>query len=194
MNIENVKIDYSKLVGQIPIQVIFKKQRELMDLYKIPQIDLDIPKDQQLIRAMAWSVVEEAGEAIEVVEGSKHHQHLLDEVADMTHFYIEFLIMSGITWEDFANEVGDQNYEAEDYTVMFKEFIVLLSLSVNVLKNRFWRETNLKTDRVKYIEMVKKTMIKFVRFIASLNLTGSDLYDAYLRKNEVNLFRIRSKY
>lgn len=193
MNIEDVKIDYTQYEGLDLIDVMFQNQKNLMDLYKVPDIDLDIPSDQQLIRAMAWSVVEEAGEAIEVVEGSKHFEHLLDEVADMSHFYIELLIMSGISAEEFK-EHSSRVLETYDYSVAFKDFTVRLALTVNTLKNRFWRKTNLKTDQEKYRERLIGTVESFLRFVYSLKINKEKFVDAYLRKNEVNKFRIRSKY
>ena len=41
-----------------------------MDLYGVTDVDLDVPKDQQVIRSFAWSVVEEAGEAIELYDAA----------------------------------------------------------------------------------------------------------------------------
>lgn len=208
MNISDIQIDYEQYEGQDLLRVVFARQRELMNLYKIPALDLDIPADQQIIRAMAWSVVEEAGEALEVYYGSKDKEHLGDEVADMMHFYIELLIMSDITVDDVFDDLGviDTAHYAQTYaavnvskpTVMlmqhFQQFIMELALGVNVLKNRFWRETNLKTDMNKYQSKLRDTIPTFFLFVKSLGIEPGQLLDFYLRKNEVNLFRIRSKY
>lgn len=192
MNVDDVKIDYEQYKGLDLLDVIYQKQENLMSLYKVPKIDLDIPSDQQLIRAMAWSVVEEAGEAMEVYEGSKHKGHLGDEIADMTHFYFELLIMSGITCEQIK-ECGVV-FKTYDTSAAFKDFVVRLSLAVNTLKNRFWRMTNLKTDKAKYHERLIMTIESFFRFVNSTGIKTDEFFDFYLRKNEVNLFRIRSKY
>lgn len=192
MNISDVKIDYDRFEGKPLGQVVFEKQQDLMNLYGVPKIDLDVPKDQQLIRAMAWSVVEEAGEAMEVHQGSKDKEHLIDEVADMMHFYVEFLIMSGLKFEDIGQKDIEDKFSDPEHAL--SEFVIALALAVNVLKNRFWRETNLKTDQNRYREAVLKIDAKFWNFIWSLGLREGQAIDGYLRKNEVNLFRIRSKY
>lgn len=209
MNISDVKIDYSRFEGQDLLEVIFERQELLMEMYKVPKLDLDIPRDQQLIRAMAWSVVEEAGEALEVYYGSKDKEHLGDEIADMMHFYIELLIMSDITVDDLFDDLGvlnTQNYidtYQPNNTVSnpriilyerFQSFIVELALAINVLKNRFWRETNLKTDRAKYQMRLRDSITSFFLLVKAMEIQPVDLLDFYLRKNEVNLFRIRSKY
>lgn len=180
-----------------------------MNLYEVPDIDLDIPKDQQLIRAMAWSVVEEAGEAMEVFEKIQHlpflndradeiNDHLGDEVADMTHFYLELLMMSKIGVNDFLRFAPINSwtkFQGDNWeSTYFKDFVVQLALAVNCLKNRFWRKTSLKTEVLTYENRLLVTIPKFFKFIQSLGFDEKTWIDYYLRKNEVNLFRIRSRY
>jgi NTP pyrophosphatase (non-canonical NTP hydrolase) len=200
MNLSEVHIDYSKYEGQSLIDLMFQKQRTLMNLYEVPDIDLDIPKDQQLIRAMTWSVVEELGEAIEVwdrMDGSKEMgEHLGDELADMTHFYLELLMMSGIDATRFIR-LAPSGWVYRDSASLendFKHFVVDLSLAVNTLKNRFWRKTNLKTEMITYRRRLEKTVPGFFYLLGCFNFDMQTWIDYYLRKNEVNLFRIRSKY
>ena len=189
MNIEDIKIDWSLYENKDLVQVLFEKQDQLRQLYGVPICDLDIPKDQQELRAMAWNVVEEASEAIE----TRHHlEHLKDELADMTAFYIELMIMSGITWEKYKSY--DRHPKRVGTQESFMEFVSLLALAINTLKNRYWRKTNVKTDQPNYHDRLLSTIPSFGDFIDSLGLTFKELMDSYLRKHEVNLFRIRSKY
>lgn len=219
MNVEDVVIDYNQFKGQDLLEVVWEKQKTLMNLYGVPRIDLDVPKDQQMIRAMAWSVVEEAGEAMEAYD-HKHYGHIGDELADMMHFFVELLIMSGVKHEDIYKQLdleswkqgSEMPHELTDFEHMdqyfklmhpvngdkilkhFHDFIVKLALAVNVLKNRFWRETNLKTDHAYYHHSLRQTYVHFFHFCNALGFNPAELVDYYLKKNEVNLFRIRSKY
>ena len=208
MNISDVKIDYS-IIQMDLITEIFYRQRELMKLYKMPKkLDLDLPADQQILRSLAWCVIEEAAEAIDVCQRTKpiHKEHLGDEIADMTHFYIEFLILSGLDAGNLframsstntpelihhQNTYGDQESSLDS---LFRSFTVEFALSVNILKNRFWRESNLKTDQEAFKKQLYRTIPLFFDFISRLGITIEELIDFYFRKNEVNLFRIRSKY
>src|SRR3990167_8773680 len=133
MNIQDVKIDYSEFERKDLWEVVFEKQKDLMSLYKVPVIDLDVPADQQLIRAMAWNIIEELGEALEVLRGSNHKEHLLDELADMTHFYVELLIMSNLSWRDVDGWISLA--ETPDTEKAVEEFLTSLALTVNILKN-----------------------------------------------------------
>lgn len=197
MNIEDVKIDWDRYEGKDLVHVLFEKQDQLREMYKVPICDLDVPADQQQIRAMAWNVIEEAAEAI---DASSHLEHLKDELADMTAFYIELLLMSGLKatdvdltpWRKKSSDGSSFNVSPAKYE--FVDFAVNLALTVNSLKNRYWRKTNVKTDKKKYIELLKETVKHFERFVEASGLSFHELMDAYLRKHEVNLFRIRSKY
>ena len=154
MNLSDVSINYSEFKNRDLLEVIFEKQKVLIDLYKVPTVDLDIPADQQILRTFAWCIVEEAAEALDVYWGTDHKDHKGDEVADMFHFYVELMILSGFNYKDFLDELNQDSMEEVmrmDYkgqpSSSFEDFVTQLAISINVLKNRFWRETNLKTDQ-----------------------------------------------
>lgn len=192
MNIDDIRIDWSQYHDKDLVKVLFEKQDELRTLYNVPICDLDVPTDQQQLRAMAWNVIEEAAEALE----AKHHtSHLLDELADMTAFYVELLLMSGMKREHLLHftNFGMAN-EPLTHESTFTTFAMNLAISINTLKNRYWRKTNVKTDQSVYMIRLSETVHSFMRFVQSFNITFEQLMDAYLKKHEVNLFRIRSKY
>ncbi len=192
MNINDVKIDWTRYEGKDPIALLFEKQEELRIAFGVPLCDLDVPADQQQLRAMAWNTIEEMGEALEAkFEGS--HDHLLDELADMTAFYIELFLMSRIPRDQLPAGWGTYNKPLEvQWATM--DFTQSLALAINTLKNRYWRKTNVKTDRLIYFSRLTQTWGYFTRLVFSLGVSTRDLLDAYLRKHEVNKFRIRSKY
>ena len=196
MNIDGIKIDWTVFEKMNWKDLLFDKQNELRILYGVPICDLDLPSDQQQLRSMSWNCIEEVGEAIDVILTSDHATHLGDELADMTAFYIELLIMSGITKEqvDLKSWEATERKPFSEIEKAFTSFSVSLALSINTLKNRYWRKTNLKTDREVYLERLKRTIPLFRLLIMSFGISFKSLMDYYLKKYEVNVFRIRTKY
>lgn len=207
MNISDIKINYNKVKGD-KLQIIFKKQDELRKKYGIPILDLDLPQDQHLAREFAWNVVEETGEAFDVFATTKDREHLIDELADALSFFVELLIMCGFDAES-ASPDDQMNWVLKDALeewfrkadekslglyVSHSDFVVALSLAINNLKNRKWRKTNLKTNRTDFKRMMYETIVKFFGFVSELGIDPETLFDGYLRKHKVNLFRINSKY
>ncbi|MCP3684596.1 MAG: hypothetical protein GY861_18165 [bacterium] len=198
MNIAEVKVDYSKFKGRDMVEVMFEKQDELRLLYGVPICDIDVPGDQQQLRGMSWNVIEEASEAIDVILTTEHKEHLLDEVADLMSFYLELLLMSGLTFDKTNLETWrvqwSEKYDIQEISRCFMLFSTSLAISINSLKNRYWRKTNVKTDRTLFELRLKKTIPLFRDLLKSLDVSFDDVVDAYLRKHQVNLFRIKSKY
>ena len=205
MNIKDVTIDHGQYISRDRLDVVFEKQDELRVAYKVPLLDLDVPSHQSLAREFAWNVTEEIGEVLEVEYGSKDADHIIDEVADAFSFYIELMIMCGIAPSDLEHPTLTSGDKLENWfrdsvgnTMNLREahsmFMERLSLSINRLKNRKWRQTNVHTNRF----LFKKDLVEsFGFFIAVCSKVGIDshmLFDGYLRKHEVNKFRIRSKY
>ena len=192
MNITEVKIDISEIPKEDWSKMMFSKQDVLRQLYGVPICNLDVPSDQQLLRAMAWNVVEEAGEILDVLMTSGDQDHFFDEVADMTSFYMELLLMSDYRgrfydWEQI--ERTETNVEKS-----FTDFTVSLALTINTLKNRHWRKTNLQTDAITYRERLSNTGPKFTKFIQCLGISYKDFVEVYCKKYRVNLWRLESDY
>lgn len=207
MNINDVKIDMTQFEGKDRLDVIFEKQNDLREKYGIPIMKFDVPADQSLAREMAWNTVEELGEALAVITSKiKDRDHLLDETADALSFYIELLLISGMSSDDFRPpkdstsdklqgwfEVDSDTYRT-DTRRSHSIFVEKLALAINHLKNRKWRKTNLHTNEFLYRKDLYVTFLNFIRFVRELGITPDELFDAYVRKVEVNLFRIRSNY
>ena len=207
MNIQDVVIDHKIYEDKDRLDVIFEKQDELRQAYGIPILKLDVPGDQSIAREMAWNTVEEMAEALAVITSkTQDKNHLLDEVADSFSFYIELLIISGMTADDFKPTKSTQkdklggwfDVDSDAYQTDTRRahsiFVEKLAIAINNLKNRKWRKTNVHTNDFIYKKDLFVTFLNFVRFVKELGLTDHDLFDAYVRKVEVNKFRIRSKY
>ena len=211
MHISDIKIDHDEYIGHDRLIEMFEKQDELRQKYEIPILDPDLPADQHIAREFAWNVTEEAGEVLDVFFGSRDANHLKDELADCISFYLELLLISGFTKEDLEPAYvgpGDflQRWFDSTETTFYENevdgnprefhsrFLEALALSINHLKNRKWRKTNLKTNVFLYKASLYRSFRLFIQFIKSLQITPHDLFDSYLRKHQVNLFRINSKY
>lgn len=208
MNISEVSIDRTQYAGRDRMHVIFEKQDELRIAFGIPILNLDVPSDQSLAREFAWNTIEEVSEALEVVTGSKDREHIKDEVADALSFYIELLIMCGLTADDlkcshtgpgdtlqnwFDIDKGNPKYRAflrNEHST----FVEKLSIAINKLKNRKWRKTNVQTNVFAFRRDLYMTFLSLTRLIRLFGLTADDVFVAYLRKVEVNKFRIASNY
>lgn len=208
MNIADVAIDPSQFDGKDRLDIIFEKQDELRAAYGIPVANLDVPADQAIVREFAWNTVEELSEALEVMTGSKDPQHLRDEVADALSFYVELMLICGIKASDLKcshTGPGDELerwFTLDDGNVKYKAslrrehstFVEKLALAINNLKNRKWRKTNVQTNVFTFQKDMYMTFLHFIRVIKSFELTSDDVFDAYVRKVEVNKFRLRSNY
>lgn len=207
MNISEVKVDMKQFEDKDRLDVIFERQDALRQKYGLPILKLDAPSDQSLAREMAWNTIEEMGEAIAVVTSkTRDREHLLDETADALSFYIELLLISGMTASDFESHKdtsGDKldgwfETDTDTYVTDLRRshstFVEKLSLAINNLKNRKWRKTNVHTNDFLYKKDLYYTFINFIRFVKQLGLTSDQLFDAYIRKSEVNNWRLDSNY
>lgn len=208
MNISDVKIDHSQYKNKDRLQVIFQKQDELRQLFGVPILNLDVPADQSLAREFAWNTIEEISEALEVVTGSRNREHIKDEVADALSFYVELFIMCGISADDLKCSHTGSGDELENWFSIDKgnpkyrpflrnehsTFVEKLALAINKLKNRKWRKTNIQTNVFAFRRDLYMTFLSFTRLVRLFGLTADDMFLAYIRKVEVNKFRIESNY
>jgi len=104
------------------IASIFNHQSELIERYRsiegLPElpIDLDVPKNQKLLREFAWRVIEELGEAdgylkesLSLVDQDRIMDNeilFLEEIGDAIHFLIELYIFSGVTRDSLIWHCG----------------------------------------------------------------------------------------
>lgn len=201
---EEIKNQYSNVDR---LEVIFALQDTLRGRYGVPILNLDVPADQSLAREMAWNTVEEMAEALAVkTSNTKHREHILDETADCLSFYIELLIICGMSAADFIPpkdtveddlggwfEVDTPSFET-DLRRSHSIFVEKIAIAINNLKNRKWRKTNVHTNDFLLKKDLYITFLNFIRFVKQLEIDSDDLYDAYVRKYCVNEFRLDSNY
>lgn len=195
MNISDIQVDWDEYKDKDLFHIIYDKQNELRELYKVPICDIDVSSDQQQLRAMAWNIVEEGGEVMEVLATTEHQEHIIDELSDMVSFYFELLIMSNLKYDElnFKSWMGEKK-GFEEINLNFSEFVSALSISINTLKNRYWRQSHLLTDPRMYKKRLLISIERFMKFVSSLGISSGELFGGYIRKYRVNKFRIESKY
>ena len=64
----------------------------------------------------------------------------------------------------------------------------------NCLKNRVWTQTEPVTDMNHFLEEISDALLFFIEFLIATGLTPEQVFELYLKKHQVNQFRIESKY
>lgn len=88
------------------------------------------------------------------------------------------------------NHVIDQ----ERLKVAAFRVIAELIEATECLKNKAWKQTNLVTDLEHFYEEIADTLHFFVEFCIDAGLNSKTLYKYYMKKHEVNNWRIDTKY
>jgi len=188
------------------LKAIFDKQRELalkyhpieaksglLQTHDFP-VNLHDPRGQARLKDLAWRTIEELGEATECIDTDK--EHFREELIDALHFFIELLLSANMSHNDFGLlDVLHENLMAYDHiNYALWVFTESLSLSMNCLKNKPWKQTHMETDVVYFKSKLEDSMTAFIAMLKTAGLTPEDIYSYYFKKNQVNQFRQRSNY
>lgn len=191
---EDVPQDFDTVISNI-----FEKQNEIAlkyaeiegmgDLLQTIENNVDTAKGQKWIKDFAWRVTEELAEAFESVE---HKDHFIEELIDGIHFLTELSIIAGFKPADIREkDVYSAPYGTHDNGW---EVVYNLGIMCNCLKNKPWKQTQMLTDRPKFFGLLKKVWSEYLFLLRGNSLSWGDVWVYYFKKNEVNKFRIRSKY
>lgn len=69
-----------------------------------------------------------------------------------------------------------------------------LMLARNSLKNKPWKQTHMNSDYKVYKSELARALVAFISLTEAMGITEQALFSIYYRKNQVNHFRIRTKY
>jgi hypothetical protein len=90
------------------------------------------------------------------------------------------------------------NIDTKEGQVVLKDFAWRiteeLGEAMNCLKNKPWKQTQIRTDYLHYVEELMDAFHFMVSLFILSGLTCTDVYELYFKKSEVNKFRQRSKY
>lgn len=195
-----------------PLTKIFEAQRDLIaQFHKIElangfpiesaiPVDLDNKFDQFRLKELAWRITEEIGETITTLrEVGKSNTTYQEEVSDVIHFFVEMLIIAGITPSDLAP--GPDQLESLFMSVLLEFWkdsdrsdlekcwlntIVELSLACNELKNRPWKQSFKPTDREAFKDRLVGAFHEMVMACIRSEIDATVFSAIYFRKHEIN--------
>ena len=210
MNITHAK---KEKTNKESLRAIFDRQKELMEKYHDIEfrsglmqtedcpVNLDDKRGQARIKDFAWRITEEIGEALDAIENESGESALLhfhEELVDGLHFLTEMTILTGYdlpeytTLKDLIEEGSYRNcYTLND---LVSDHVMYLGMMCNCLKNKPWKQSMMKTNKENFYKHLKLVWSNYIAILTSQDLTEEEITDLYLRKSQVNQFRVRSHY
>lgn len=218
MNINHAKTEE---IHEDKLQAIFTRQKSLMDKYHDIElksgllqtedcpVNLDDKRGQARIKDFSWRVTEELGEALDAKATKDHYQ---EELIDGLHFLTELTILAGKDYdtilpkgvapyrEDHLEDLVENALEVIDrygqnsLELYVAKFIENLGMMCNCLKNKPWKQSMMKTDREAFYSRLSEVWVIYITILVVSGMNAQDIADIYLKKSQVNKFRIRSAY
>lgn len=217
MNINHATVE--EFTGD-KLQAIFTRQKSLMDKYHDIElrsgllqtedcpVNLDDKRGQARIKDFSWRVTEELGEALDAKATKDHYQ---EELIDGLHFLTELTILAGKDYHNLlpegtalyskdrledlvenAKECISQNGDNLNYWV--SKFIENLGMMCNCLKNKPWKQSMMKTDQEAFYSRLAEVWVLYITLLMVSGMDADTIAITYLKKSQVNKFRIRSNY
>lgn len=85
-------------------------------------------------------------------------------------------------------------YQASNWKIMAWDVIYPLQLARNTLKNKPWKQSQMISDTRMFKYYMAKAFQAFLGLTRVMGIDEGSLYTIYYKKNQINQFRIRSKY
>ena len=217
MNINHATVE--EFTGD-KLQAIFTRQKSLMDKYHDIElksglmqtedcpVNLDDKRGQARIKDFSWRVTEELGEALDAKATKDHYQ---EDLIDGLHFLTELPVLAGKDYHNLlhegtalysedrledlvenAKECISQNGDNLNYWV--SKFIENLGMMCNCLKNKPWKQSMMKTDRNAFYGRLAEVWVLYITLLVVSGMDADSIVTTYLKKSQVNKFRIRSAY
>lgn len=217
MNINHATVE--EVTGD-KLQAIFTRQKSLMDKYHDIElrsgllqtedcpVNLDDKRGQARIKDFSWRVTEELGEALDAKATKDHYQ---EELIDGLHFLTELTILAGKDYHNLlpggtalyhndrledlvenAKECISRNGDNLNYWV--SKFIENLGMMCNCLKNKPWKQSMMKTDQNAFYGRLAEVWVLYITLLVVSGMDADSIAITYLKKSQVNKFRIRSAY
>ena len=217
MNINHATVE--EVTGD-KLQAIFTRQKSLMDKYHDIElksglmqtedcpVNLDDKRGQARIKDFSWRVTEELGEALDAKSTKDHYQ---EELIDGLHFLTELTILAG---KDYHNILPDSttlyskdrledlvenskwviSQKGDSLNYWVPKFIENLGMMCNCLKNKPWKQSMMKTDRNAFYSRLAEVWVLYITLLVVSGMDADSIATTYLKKSQVNKFRIRSAY
>lgn len=165
--------------------------------------------------------IEAMEESINSSSPVEHFHHAKEELADGLHFItelaifchikpseIEEMVLSGafihrrpLLYSEFIKSEKDtitsQNVISKTlynrFNMLLPTFVKELGVTMNYLKNKPWKTTQILTDDKAFIQSLKDSYCTYYALML-IYMEPVDVLNYYFRKSEVNKFRIKSNY
>ena len=210
MNITHAK---KEKTNKESLRAIFDRQKELMEKYHDIEfksglmqtedcpVNLDDKRGQARIKDFAWRITEEIGEALDAIENESGESALLhfhEELVDGLHFLTEMTILTGYNLPEYTTlkDLIEEGSYRDCYTLndLGSDHVMYLGMMCNCLKNKPWKQSMMKTNKENFYKHLKLVWSNYIAILTSQDLTEEEITDLYLRKSQVNQFRVRSNY
>lgn len=210
MNITHAK---KEKTNKESLRAIFDRQKELMEKYHDIEfksglmqtedcpVNLDDKRGQARIKDFSWRITEEIGEALDAIENESGESALLhfhEELVDGLHFLTEMTILTGYNLPEYTTlkDLIEEGSYRDCYTLndLVSDHVMYLGMMCNCLKNKPWKQSMMKTNKENFYKHLKLVWSNYVAILTSQDLTEEEITDLYLRKSQVNQFRVRSHY
>lgn len=210
MNITHAK---KEKTNKESLRAIFDRQKELMEKYHDIEfksglmqtedcpVNLDDKRGQARIKDFAWRITEEIGEALDAIENESGESALLhfhEELVDGLHFLTEMTILTGYDLPEYTTlkDLIEEGSYRDCYTLndLVSDHVMYLGMMCNCLKNKPWKQSMMRTNKENFYKHLKLVWSNYIAILTSQNLTEEEITDLYLRKSQVNQFRVRSNY
>ena len=76
----------------------------------------------------------------------------------------------------------------------FFDPVYFMGLAANCLKNKPWKSTHIPTDEARFYRCLEDGRNHLLLIFSLFNCTDKDIYNLYMKKNQVNHKRIKSNY
>lgn len=210
MNITHAK---KEKTNKESLRAIFDRQKELMEKYHDIEfksglmqtedcpVNLDDKRGQARIKDFAWRITEEIGEALDAIENESGESALLhfhEELVDGLHFLTEMTILTGYDLPEYTTlkDLIEEGSYRDCYTLndLVSDHVMYLGMMCNCLKNKPWKQSMMKTNKENFYKHLKLVWSNYIAILTSQDLTEEEITDLYLKKSQVNQFRVRSNY
>ena len=191
------------------LSAIFNRQKELMDKYHDIElrsgllqtsdcpVNLDDKRGQARIKDFSWRITEEIGEALDALNnegGESGLLHFHEELIDGLHFLTEMTILTGMDVSNWTlNDLIGLSIDLP-LNDLIADFIQVLGMMCNCLKNKPWKQTMMKTNKENFYQHLEMVWRVYISILVSQGFTEDDICDIYFKKSQVNKFRQRSNY
>jgi len=187
---------------------IVSRQISLMNSYKTIEkwpitwpVNLNHKESQLLIKDMLARTVEELAESYEAFL-LNNLINTLEELADALHFLTETIVLSDcipnydiITEELWVlNKVESPIIDSEFLAKSYWNIAYFCNLTRNALRNKPWKQSQMLYDHRLFESHLIQALRLLIHAFGNLGCSSEKLWFEYTKKNEVNKFRISSKY